>query len=926
MTLEILRAAAKIGPAEAASGFESGILRFSLEYAAPADVGTERARLVALLGGVGFGLRPLPSGEDPEILILEFPGVARQQSSAALFREANALTEALGLVSCTPDVAPGWINGDEVHHDAPESIGGVVKMFCESQAKPPAKKRWAISNVRADRAWQRFNAFGEGILVGQPDTGVAEHRELDEGLALGLGLNVLTGHGPPIDPLTAKLGNPGHGTATSSCVISRDGGDIIGVAPAARVVPLRCVDAVVLTGGAAVAAAIDHARKQGCHVITMSLGGPVEFPDLRRAIQRAVDANMIVLAAAGNCVGLVVYPAWDRNVIAVAGIDERDKRWKGSSHGAKIDIAAPGENVYVASRKSPADTNLSVVNNGQGTSFAVAMTAGCAALWLSHHGVAAVAAAAAAKGVSVQELFRAAVRQSARRVDKWPKGMGPGVIDAEALLALDLNQIQVGAATESAHPYRASLGPDFEWDRYGAEAGYLALDRAQRRDPQRIEALESPVAPRPSPELAAAVRAVGKSPVAVFGAPPALVLPRTAPMAPGPALRALARATPGNTESASRMSNLEARAALEGAGARVMLEAASATMESLIETHDNPRNKNLLKALIGAAPAAVRGLVGGSSMQNLDGKSQVAVEALILLTGRPALRVLDSGYIAGDDPMLGDWGGDLWGPRNVLTPIIDAVGRIDLRQDGRNVHIGTGTLVAPGVVLTNRHVLDAIAEPLPSAGGQSFLMSPGVSIIFDPAAANATRRYEITGVLAAGPDRIGMQADVGKLDAAFLLMSQTNAAGLPPPKPVSYDDLPSENGPRLLVVGYPGRPSSAAATNPNTNKVDPAIWDRLWEIFQNRYGVKYISPGEVGRRPGELAGDTARWGFSHDATTLAGHSGSAIINLETLSACGLHFGGAPLRQNMAHGLTATRAAASQAGLIDPAVFGLMTWK
>ena len=97
----------------------------------------------------------------------------------------------------------------------------------------------------------------------------------------------------------------------------------------------------------------------------MSLGG-IWSRSLRAAIQRAVARDVIVLAAAGNCVGLVVWPAAYPETLAVGGTNIADKKWKGSSSGSAVDFSAPAEFVWRADRKSPAAPN-DVVSGGQGT-------------------------------------------------------------------------------------------------------------------------------------------------------------------------------------------------------------------------------------------------------------------------------------------------------------------------------------------------------------------------------------------------------------------------------------------------------------------------------------------------------------------------------------------------------------------------------
>jgi serine protease len=930
MSLELFVAAAANPVNTSRPGIEPGLLRFSLEYPAAINLEVERARLATLLRGDGFVLKPIPSNADATFAILEFPGTQRQQSASFLFDQAGQLADALGLVSATPDVEPGWINGDELGRDMPESIGGAVGLLCESHAKPPKDPQWSVKAVRADSAWKRFKTQGEGIRIGQPDTGVADHREIDGGIEAALGTDIMAGGGPPIDPLQASGGNPGHGTATSSCAISRESGSVIGSAPRATLVPVRCVNSVVIGSGAAVAVAIDHARQKGCHIVTMSLGGPIEFPDLRAAIKRAVDADMIVMAAAGNCVKVVVYPAWDQNVLSVAGIDQHLQRWKGSSHGASVDIAAPAEHVFVARRSTPNDADRTKIHPGQGTSFAVAITAGCAALWLSHHGVDAVKAAAAARGCRVQELFRSAVRATAKRPPDWPAGMGTGIVNAEALLALSLDDVVIEPLRKNGHPAWPVLGDLFDWQRHGAEAGFHSLDSIQRGDPARAAALESPVSPKPSEGLRAAMKAVGKSSDEVFGAPSIVASPLTPEMSPALALRIIAgnRPGPGGTvESSGGLNEAAARGYLKGEGKQELVDHMEATLGNLKAEDDaDPRIGEYRKLLIRRIPETLKNLAAGARPQDLIPRDRFGLEALVRMTGRPSLRIKD-GEIDPQDPQLGDWAQDLLVARAQLKPLMEAVGRIDLAGERGQIHIGTGTIVADGVIMTNRHVLDAVAEPLPEpSGSQRFVLTGAISIVFDETASGDVRRFELTAVLAAGPDRIGQHADISKLDMAFFQMKTNNAAGTLPPAPVPVGAMPDVGGAgKILVIGYPAAPASSAVRDPETGLISIDIVDRLGEIYQDSYGVKYASPGVVELGIGVLTGDPHGWGFSHDATTLAGNSGSSVVGLESNRVCGLHFGGAPLRQNLAHGLAAVRTESRVSKVIDTAVIERLQW-
>lgn len=929
MYRQFLKAAAEATADSPSQKLTPGIIRFTLEYRDDPDPEMARRKLGEVIGSDRFAFFPLPPGEDPLVHVLQFPGVIRRQSAGFLFDVAQNLIDDCGLVSCVPDVDPGWITDDELGHYPPESPGGIVWTLCKSHAPPPPEARWAVSAVKADRAWEIFGTTGQGIVIGQPDTGVADHRELDGAIDIRRGTDILAGGGMPIDPLWPSMGSPGHGTATSSAVVSQPSLEIVGVAPGATLVPIRCVDSAIVGSGAAVAAAIDHARLAGCDIISMSIGGPIEGADVRRAIERAVKADMIVLAAAGNCVHAVVYPAWDANVIAVAGVDIDDRPWKGSSRGPKVDVSAPAENVYVARRRWPSDTDKSLVEPGQGTSFAVAMAAGCAALWLARHGLDAVRAEARKRDVTVQELFRSAIRKTARKPAQWPsKSMGTGVVDAEQLLGLPLAEIPKPPMSANAHPGQSILDATDNPRRFAAEAGFLALDRRQRTDPKRIGALESASAPRPSRALAATVKSSSAA-VALLdrGLAPMAATPLTAFVGPRMPSARLLPQRPLVSERAAAAAPIVARTMLACSGKKDMLD----RIEKALERYDTRSSstvaaQNARREMMSHAERVVDAWARGSDIPaEATGAARATAEAIVRLTDRPALKIV-AGMVDPQDPQFEFWAGDLGPSGKVLKPLIDAIGRIDIDGPDGHTHVGTGTVIANGLVMTNRHVVEAFSEPIPSANGhQKFLLNARVSICFDEAAKDEARRFVIKSVLTAGPWKIGEVADVGKLDIAVLEVETTNAAGadLPDPAPSGPLVTGAAGQSKLVVVGYPARPGLSSAVDPETGEASTDIWDRFRDLFGDEYGTKYLSPGQIVNRPGEIVGDQRNWALSHDATMLAGNSGAPLISLRNpYRIGGLHFGGQTLRQNLAHDLSGIRTEVrDETQLLDLTAFG-----
>ncbi len=907
--LELLKAAVKVSTRTDQETLPEDILSFELEYQRQPefpDIEAERARIAALLGADGFDLFAYSIEDDPEILILQFPGVERQQSASFLFQTADELVEQLNLVSATPSINPQWLDIEATGEDI-EGVGAAIKGSCWADTEPPANPDWARNMIKANAASSEFGVSGAGIRIGQPDTGVAEHREIDHGIDKASGYNVIDNNSDPTDPLLASMGSPGHGTATSSIIVSRPDLQITGSAPGATIVPIRCVNYVLFTSGVPVAKAIDHARRNNCQIVTMSLGGPFPSRSLRRAIRRAIDADMIVMSAAGNCVGKVVFPARLKDVIAVAAVDENNKRWKGSSRGSTVDISAPGENVYVARRFAEGvgnnipDPLKYIDKTGQGTSYAVALTAGCAALWLEYFGLPAVKAEARGRGINVQELFRAAIVDTAHAPHGWDHGrMGAGIVDARDLLALPLADIP--SVEEDDDGLFSMLGGILGSKRHQAEASFVAMDWSLRRFSENASGLESAIAATPSPTLASLI----DEPTAPdFPAPASIVTPATPDLPVGEAVYRMNMISKGVLEAAGGGSAEEVIEAIRREGTDNIMQDVKTTLETSLDNQPGAAGKRVQKLALDHMDASLRAMV----IMEKDGDispddMRFGLEALVRLTGRPALRVGTRDELF-ENPNIGNWASHLLPTINQWSRLTDAVGRIDVKVNNNWVHAGTGFVVENGMVMTNRHVLDVFAEPMPMPNGeQKFVFNRDASIIFDNDAMDESWRFRIQEVVTAGGKRIGKFADMTRLDLAVLAIESQNLEN-DHPAPISFDPQSTRDNDitNILLAGYPARPDWDSAPD----KLDAKIkyWKRIGELFGDEYGVKYMSPGEIMKRPGELEDDARKWTFSHDATTMPGNSGSAIISLGGgMNFCGIHFGGSTLSQNLAHDIKA----------------------
>lgn len=303
----------------------------------------------------------------------------------------------------------------------------------------------------------------------------------------------------PTDPM-AKAGNPGHGTSTASVAVSPESLAMAGSAPLAKLMPIRAIEQVWLISQVKVAEAIDHAVNNGAHVITMSLGGLPSL-SLHAALSRASDSGVLVMAAAGNCVKEVVYPARYEKCLAIGGVDDADKPWIGTCKGREVDFAAPAQNVYRATAPDKG------VAQGQGTSYAVAITASAAACWLAFHGRANVLAETKKRGETVNQMFCRLVRATARVPSGWDfTRMGAGVLNLEALLKAGFDA-GMGAEAASGVEERpedavrtlavaklgkAGLDTDLDWYRNGTEIGMALMRHGRLPERETLEGAAPP--------------------------------------------------------------------------------------------------------------------------------------------------------------------------------------------------------------------------------------------------------------------------------------------------------------------------------------------------------------------------------------------------------------------------------------------------
>lgn len=283
---------------------------------------------------------------------------------------------------------------------------------------PLAPQQWSDELTPYTPTW--VCGRGTGVDIAVVDTGVDRtHPDLagrttTGGSSLGSAAQVTEGSGG-VDP-------HGHGThvAGIAAATADNGIGIRGVAPEARIMPLRVLDSSGSGWNADVAAGITWAVDHGAEVINLSLGNTQQSQAVTNAITYADAAGVVVVAAAGNggAGALPHYPAADNRTVAVASVDPDGSLSDFSTTGSYVDVAAPGRSI------------LSTVPGGgysymSGTSMAAPFASGVAALLIANRG-----------SISPEQVLQ---RFTSTATDAGPAGSddgyGHGIIDPVAVLS-----------------------------------------------------------------------------------------------------------------------------------------------------------------------------------------------------------------------------------------------------------------------------------------------------------------------------------------------------------------------------------------------------------------------------------------------------------------------------------------------------------
>lgn len=264
-----------------------------------------------------------------------------------------------------------------------------------------------------------------------------------------------------------------------------------------------------------------------------------------------------------------------------------------------------------------------------------------------------------------------------------------------------------------------------------------------------------------------------------------------------------------------------------------------------------------------------RAIAGGKPAENFS--TRPLSEAIILLFGRPVLLVKNNTF---EVPPSDEWRSRLFPTKSKIERAIKSVGRIELMEHPSYDWVGTGWMIAENVVVTNRHVAMLFAE----RKGKKFAFSLNPEGKLIRSRIDFKEEYKQNSVFEASFEKVLFIEELGGTRPDMAVLKLAKHSRLPPPIPLSTRKRAS--GEFVAVIGYPARD-------------DRNDFDAMVKVFGDIYEVKRLAPGTItGFKDSDFI-------FTHDCSTLGGNSGSAVIDVATGEAIGLHFGGRFQRSNFA---------------------------
>jgi len=334
-------------------------LLFVLALAAVALAATSGVRAASSVRVMARDRSPMPAYRSGE-LIVKFATAASQSVVERAIRDGGGLRARPSgwgghyLVGLEPGLAVEqavrrFSSMREVEYAEPN---GMVRKALNPNDRF-FRFQWHFRLIGAERTWD-IQRGGSNVAVAVIDSGIAYEdfdvfrRAPDWGSRVFLpGFDFVNGDSHAND-------DDSHGTHVASTIgeATNNGEGVAGLAFDCGLMPVKVLDGQGFGSFFDVAEGIDYAvnftqnGQRPVRVINLSLGGPSASETVRRALDRAEAAGVVVVAAAGNDgERRIDYPAAFPTVIAVGAVDARKQLTPYSNFGPELDLVAPGGNL-----------------------------------------------------------------------------------------------------------------------------------------------------------------------------------------------------------------------------------------------------------------------------------------------------------------------------------------------------------------------------------------------------------------------------------------------------------------------------------------------------------------------------------------------------------------------------------------------------
>jgi len=304
--------------------------------------------------------------------------------------------------------------------------------------------QWNMSHIGLETAWDTTTG-SSSITIAIVDSGVdSTHPDLSSKVVAGY--DFVNDDSDPSD-------DEGHGTHVAGIAAAETNNNhgVAGVSWGSKIMPIKALGSDGLGSYIQIASGIYWAADNGADIINLSLGGESPSFILEDAVNYAHSAGCLLVAAAGNESGPVLYPAgYDDYVMAVGAVGDQDELASYSNTGPSLDVAAPGGNPTDSSDSDPNHWIASTYWQGSGYSYV--MVAGTSQACPHVAGLAALvwSVNAALTNDEVQSIIETTAVDLGS--PGWDETFGWGRIDAAAAVAAASGSTPTPTQTPTSPP------------------------------------------------------------------------------------------------------------------------------------------------------------------------------------------------------------------------------------------------------------------------------------------------------------------------------------------------------------------------------------------------------------------------------------------------------------------------------------------